>query len=72
MSPPSITVDFNKQINPKIIQRKARYRKIETTLRYDHVNDDMVREYFEKIQFITENSDYKIRNGGQCKEIGYI
>jgi hypothetical protein len=37
-------------VNPKIIQRKARLRKIETALRYDHVSDDMVREYFNKIQ----------------------
>jgi len=48
IKPSSITLDFNKQVNPKIIQRKARHRKIETTLRYDHVSDDMVREYFEK------------------------
>lgn len=46
IKPSSITLDFNKNVNPKIIQRKARHRKIETTLRYDHVSDDMVREYF--------------------------
>ena len=34
--------------NPKIIQRKARHRKIETTLRYDHVSDEVVREYFKE------------------------
>ena len=50
IKPSSITLDFNKQVNPKIIQRKARHRKIETTLRYDHVSDDMVREYFTKRQ----------------------
>ena len=33
-------------INLEIIQRKARHRKIEPTLRYDHVSDDMVKEYF--------------------------
>ena len=33
----------------QIIQRKARHRKIETTLRYDHVSDDMAREYFDKM-----------------------
>ena len=48
IKPSSITLDFNKQVNPKIIQRKARHRKIETTLRYDHVSDDMVRAYFER------------------------
>jgi len=46
IKPSSITLDFNKQVNPKIIQRKARHKKIETTLRYDHVSDDMVREYY--------------------------
>ncbi len=54
IKPSSITLDFNKNVNPKIIQRKARHRKVETTLRYDHVSDDMVREYFEKQQ--SENS----------------
>ena len=42
----SITCDFNKQVNPKIIQRKARHSKIEATLQYDHVSDEIVREYF--------------------------
>ena len=46
IKPSSITCDFNKQVNPKIIQRKARHSKIETTLQYDHVSDDMVKEYF--------------------------
>jgi len=50
IKPSSITCDFNKQVNPKIIQRKARHRKIETTLQYDHVSDEMVREYFKKLQ----------------------
>jgi site-specific recombinase XerD len=50
IKPSSITCDFNKHINPKIIQRKARHSKIETTLQYDHVSDEMVREYFEKTQ----------------------
>lgn len=50
IKPSSITLDFNKQVNPKIIQRKARHRKIETTLRYDHVSDDMVREHFYKLE----------------------
>lgn len=36
-------------MSTKIIQRKARHRKIETTLRYDHVSDDMVREYFAQL-----------------------
>jgi len=48
IKPSSITCDFNKQVNPKIIQRKARHSKIETTLQYDHVSDEMVREYFIK------------------------
>jgi len=48
IKPSSITCDFNKHINPKIIQRKARHSKIETTLQYDHVSDEMVRKYFEK------------------------
>lgn len=54
IKPSSITLDFNKQVNPKIIQRKARHKKIETTLRYDHVSDDMVRKYFEKMNTQTK------------------
>jgi len=50
IKPSSITCDFNKQVNPKIIQRKARHSKIETTLQYDHVSDEMVREYFDRQQ----------------------
>jgi site-specific recombinase XerD len=50
VKPSAITNDFNNHVNPKIIQRKARHRKIETTLRYDHVSDELVREYFQGIQ----------------------
>jgi len=51
IKPSAITSDFNKQINPRIIQRKARHKNIETTLRYDHTDDKMVREHFERQAF---------------------
>lgn len=54
IKPSSITLDFNKQVNPKIIQRKARHRKIETTLRYDHVSDDMVRDFFKNLEAVQD------------------
>ncbi|MBZ9572557.1 site-specific integrase [Patescibacteria group bacterium] len=60
IKPSSITLDFNKNVNPKIIQRKARHRKVETTLRYDHVSDDMVRKYFAKQQISSIPIDVKI------------
>ena len=63
IKPSSITLDFNNNVNPKIIQRKARHKKIETTLRYDHVSDDMVREYFEKNQFKARNKEAIISEG---------
>jgi integrase len=44
----SITNDFNIYVNPKIIQRKARHCRIETTLRYCHADDEMVKTYFEE------------------------
>ena len=69
IKPSSITLDFNKQVNPKIIQRKARHRKIETTLRYDHVSDDMVREYFEKMNLPTK---YTVDNMEHNQEVGYF
>jgi len=69
IKPSSITLDFNKQVNPKIIQRKARHKKIETTLRYDHVSDDMVRKYFEKMNLPTK---YAIGNMEHNQEVGYF
>jgi len=69
IKPSSITLDFNKQVNPKIIQRKARHRKIETTLRYDHVSDDMVREYFEKMNLPIKYAVDKIEHN---QEVGYF
>lgn len=46
IKPSSITCDFENRINPKIIKRKARHKRIETTLRYDHTDDEMVRQHF--------------------------
>jgi len=69
IKPSSITLDFNKQVNPKIIQRKARHRKIETTLRYDHVSDDMVRKYFEKMNSPTK---YAVDSMEHNQEVGYF
>jgi integrase len=48
VKPSSITCDFENRVNPKIIKRKARHKRIETTLRYDHTDDDMVRRHFEE------------------------
>ena len=48
IKPSSITCDFNNKVNPKTIKRKARHKRIETTLRYNHTDDDMVRRHFEE------------------------
>lgn len=50
IKPSAITDYFNQKVNPKIIQRQARHRKIETTLRYDHAADEMVKEFYNQIQ----------------------
>jgi integrase/recombinase XerD len=50
IKPSAITDGFNQQTNPKILQRQARHKKIETTLRYDHTSDEMAKEHFNKIQ----------------------
>jgi len=50
IKPSAITNAFNQRVNPKIIQRQARHRKIETTLRYDHTADEMVKEYYNQMQ----------------------
>ena len=41
---------FTQNTNPRILQRQARHRNIETTLRYDHTSDKMVRDHFNRIQ----------------------
>ncbi len=48
IKPSSITCDFENRVNPKTIKRKARHKRIETTLRYDHTDDNMVRQRFEE------------------------
>ena len=36
IKPSAITDGFNQQMNPKILQRQARHKNIQTTLLYDH------------------------------------
>jgi hypothetical protein len=50
VKPSAITDGFNKQVNPKILQRQARHKKVETTLRYDHSSDEMVKQYYNQTQ----------------------
>ncbi|MCJ7571054.1 MAG: site-specific integrase [Candidatus Thermoplasmatota archaeon] len=63
IKPSAITNDFNKNINPRIIQRKARHKNIETTLRYDHTDDEMVKRYFnqQKPSFGSLDNEEKTR-----------
>lgn len=57
IKPSVMTLDFDNRVNPKIIQRKARHKKIESTLRYDHTSDEMVRKHFEELQVNVEKLD---------------
>ena len=50
IKPSSITSSFNRQVNPKILQRQARHKRIETTLLYNQTTDEMVKEFYNKIQ----------------------
>jgi site-specific recombinase XerD len=50
IKPSAITDGFNQQINPKILQRQARHKQFETTLRYDHASDQMTKEFFNRKQ----------------------
>jgi len=50
IKPSAITDGFNQKVNPRILQRQARHKKIETTLRYDHTADEMVKEYYNQVQ----------------------
>lgn len=67
IKPSVITDGFNKQMNPRIIQRQARHKRIETTLRYDHTTDRMVKDYFNKLQGKINNES---NNRGD--NIGYV
>ena len=57
VKPSAITNDFNSNVNPKIIQRKARHKNIKSTLIYDHTDDEMVRKHFELQHMNTKNMD---------------
>ena len=54
-------------MNPRIIQRQARHMRIETTLRYDHTTDRMVKDFFNKVQGKINNES---NNRGDT--IGYV
>ena len=59
IKPSAITNDLNNHVNPKIVQRKARHRRLESTLRYDHTSDEMVRKHFQEM--------YTVDNIGSLK-----
>ncbi len=50
IKPSAITDGFNQQVNPKILQRQARHKNIETTLLYDHTSDQMTKDFFNRKQ----------------------
>jgi len=50
IKPSAITNGFNNKVNPRILQRQARHKRIETTLRYNHADDKMTTEYFNRVQ----------------------
>ena len=60
IKPSVITNDLNEHVNPKIVQRKARHKRIESTLRYDHTSDEMLVEHFhsqhEPVSVTTESN----------------
>jgi len=39
------TQEFNMYVNPKVIQRKFRHRNLNTTMKYNHVDDQMAEDY---------------------------
>lgn len=54
IKPTAITLRFNEKVNPKILQRLARHKNINTTLLYDHSTDNDVIEYLKN-----QDIDYK-------------
>ena len=65
IKPSSITNGFNNKVNPRILQRQARHSRIETTLRYDHTDDEMTKEYFNQLQ---APSPENLKPGEDAKE----
>jgi site-specific recombinase XerD len=60
IKPSVITNYFNENVNPKTIQRMARHKYIETTLRYDHTDDMSVKEFLDRNNNkpqVTQNDD---------------
>ena len=57
IKPTAITIRFNDKVNPKILQRLARHKNINTTLIYDHSTDNDVLEYLK-----SQDVDYKQLN----------
>ncbi|MCU0849747.1 MAG: site-specific integrase [Candidatus Thermoplasmatota archaeon] len=48
IKPSVITRYFDENVNPKTIQRMARHKYIDTTLRYDHTDDTTVRDFLDR------------------------
>jgi len=71
IKPSAITNDFNKNINPRIIQRKARYKNIETTLRYDRTDDEMVKRHFYQ-QKPSQSIDLLHKKDKDSNVVGYV
>ena len=57
-----ITNLFNQHVNPRIIQRMARHRRIEYTLRYDHTTDDMVLEHFKERNHMQNDRNHEVND----------
>ena len=55
IKPTAITLRFNEKVNPKILQRLARHKNINTTLIYDHSTDKDVLEYLK-----SQDVNYKL------------
>lgn len=50
-----ITAEYTAYVNPKIIQLKARHRSEQTTMRYNHVDEELVAEYMGDGTIFTDN-----------------
>ena len=52
-----ITAEYTAYVNPKIIQLKARHRSEKTTMRYNHVDEEIVAEYIGKGTIFSNNTE---------------
>ncbi len=59
------TQEFNLFVNPKVIQRKFRHRNLNTTMTYNHTDDQMAEDYANRGLIFNNHSLFKAQDKKQ-------